>query len=183
MIERYDPFRRAMSLRQIMDTLLSEAFVMPRDLQGGAAASAPLNMYEEGDTLVVEAELPGIQPEDVDASIERGMLTIRGESRSEEERKERNYLVREQRRGSFVRSVRLPDTVNADADQAQFEHGMLRLTFPKSEQAKPRRIPISGGGQQTQMTDGHQTAQPHDGAAGAQSESGQPAAAGGMPSR
>ena len=107
MIERYDPFGRAMSLRQMMDSLLSDAFVMPRDEQGSPAGSAPLNMYEEGDTLVVEAGLPGMKPEDIDVNVERGMLTIRGESKSEHERKERNYLVREQRTGSFSRRRRM----------------------------------------------------------------------------
>jgi HSP20 family protein len=145
MIERYDPFGRAMSLRQMMDSLLADAFVMPRDAQASPAGSVPLNMYEEGDTLVVEAGLPGMKPEDIDVNVERGMLTIRSESKSENERKERNYLVREQRTGSTFRTVRLPDAYDADAGQATFEDGVLRLTFPKSEQARPRRIQISGG--------------------------------------
>ena len=175
MIERYDPFGRAMSLRQMMDSLLSDAFVMPRDAQGSPAGSAPLNMYEEGDTLVVEAGLPGMKPEDVDVNVERGMLTIRSESKSENERKERNYLVREQRTGSFTRSVRLPEAYDADACQATFEDGVLRLTFPKSEQAKPRRIQISGGGQQP--------GQPRTSSGGAESQTGTPATAGSTPRR
>jgi HSP20 family protein len=170
MIERYDPFGRATSLRQLMDNLLSEAFVMPREGRRGSTGSAPLNMYEEGDTLVVEAELPGMKPEDIDVSVERGMLTIRAQSKSEEERKERNYLVREQRRGSFVRSIRLPETFNADACKAQFENGLLRLTFPKSERARPRRIEISGGGQQTAQAGGTE-AQPQSGQAAASAPS------------
>jgi HSP20 family protein len=175
MIDRYDPFGRATSLHQMMDSLLSDAFVMPRDAQGSPASSAPLNMYEEGDTLVVEAGLPGIRPDDIDVNIERGMLTIRGESKSENERKERSYLVREQRTGSFTRTVRLPETYDADACQATFEDGVLRLTFPKSEQARPRRIQISGGGQQPGQ---HQARSD-----GAQSHTGTPASAGSTPSR
>jgi HSP20 family protein len=175
MIDRYDPFGRALSLRQLMDGLLSDAVVMPRDAQGTPAGSALLNMYEEGDTLVVEAGLPGITPEDVAVNVERGMLTIRGEAKSENERKERTYLVREQRTGSLSRTIRLPAMYDADACQATFEDGVLRLTFPKSEQARPRRIPISGGGQQP--------GQAQTGSGGAQSQTGTPAAAGSAPGR
>jgi HSP20 family protein len=71
--------------------------------------SVALNVYEEGDNLVVEAPLPGMKPEDVDVNIERGMLTIRGEMKAEEER---NYIIREQRRGSFSRTLQLPSTVD-----------------------------------------------------------------------
>lgn len=148
MIERYEPFGRTMSLRQMMDRLMEDAFIMPREGQTTPVGSAALNVYEEGENLVVEAQLPGMKPEDIDVSVERGTLTIRGETKTDEERKERNYLVREHRRGSFVRSMRLPDTVDPDAVQATFEDGVLRLTFPKSEQAKPRRIEIPSGGQQ-----------------------------------
>jgi HSP20 family protein len=151
MIERYDPFGRTMSLRQMMDRLMEDAFVMPRGGQAGSGDGSPtataLNVFEEGDTLVVEANLPGMRPEDVDVTIERGTLTIRGETKADEERKERNYLVREYRRGSFARRVALPETVDPDACQATFENGVLRLTFQKSQQARPRRIQVSSGGQ------------------------------------
>jgi len=175
MIDRYDPFGRAMSLRQMMDSLLADAFVMPRDAQSSPAGSAPLNMYEEGDTRVVEAGLPGIKPEDVDVNVERGTLTIRSESKSENEHKERNYLVREQRTGSFSRTVRLPETYDADACQATFEDGVLRLKFPKSEQARPRRIQISSGGPHA--------GQPQASSDGARSQTGTPATAVSTPSR
>lgn len=146
MMERFDPFGRMMSVRQMMDRMLEDAFVMPREEQGATASSAPLNVYEDGDNLVVEAQLPGVKSEDVDVSVERGTLTIRAETQAEQERKERNYLIREHRRGSFVRSIRLPGTVDPDAVKASFENGVLRLSFPRSEQAKPRRIAINGSG-------------------------------------
>ena len=148
MIERYDPFGQMLSLRQMMDRLMEEAFVMPRDPVGqlpGAAGPA-MNVYEEGDNLVVETQLPGVKPEDIDVNIEHGTLTIRGQIRAEQERRERNYLVREHRSGSFSRSLRLPATVDPDACQATYEHGTLRLTLPKSEAARPRRISITSAG-------------------------------------
>jgi HSP20 family protein len=145
MIERFDPFGRMLSLRQMMDRLMEDAVVMPREGQAGGMGSMAMDVFEEGDNLVVETPMPGMRPEDVDVNIERGILTIRGEMRREDERKERNYLIREQRRGSFSRTLQLPSTVDTEACQATYEHGVLRLVFPKSEAAKPRRIQVSSG--------------------------------------
>ena len=148
MIERHDPFGRMMSLRQMMDRLMEDAFIVPRgEGQAAPAGSLAMNMYEEGDNFVVEAQIPGMKPEDIDINIEHGTLTIRGQSKSEQERRERNYVIREHRAGSFSRSIRLPDMVDPDACQATYDNGILRLTLPKSEQAKPRRIPIQAGRQ------------------------------------
>jgi HSP20 family protein len=137
------------SLRQVMDRLLEDAFVLPREPSSTAPTgmgTAALNAYEEGDNLVVETPLPGIRPEDIDVSVEGGTLTIRGQARAEEERRERNYFVREYRTGSFSRSVRLPETVDPSACQASFDNGVLRLTFPRAERARPRRIEVRGAG-------------------------------------
>jgi HSP20 family protein len=148
MLDRHEPFGRAMGLRQVMDRLLEDAFVMPRNGEGNQGWGGPaLNVYEEGDQLTVEAQLPGLKPENLDINVELGVLTISGQTATEEERKERNYFVREHRTGRFSRSLRLPATYNSEGCSANFEHGVLRLAFPKSEAAKPRRIQINGGGQ------------------------------------
>ena len=149
MIERYDPFGRVLSLRQMVDRLMEEALVMPRGSAGqtiGAGGPA-MDVYEEGDNLIVETQLPGIKPEDIDINIEHGTLTIRGQTKTEQERKERNYLVREHHSGSFSRSLRLPEPIDPEACQATYENGVLRLPLPKSEAAKPRRIAITSGGE------------------------------------
>lgn len=155
MIERSDPFMRTFSLRQMMDRLFEDAFVMPRDGNGSTneAGSAALNVYEDGDNLVIEALMPGIRPDNVDITVEGGTLTIRGTTEQDDERTDRNYLIREHRRMSFVRSMRLPDTVDAERIQASFENGVLRLTVPRAEQAKPRRISVNGNGTR-QMSSG-----------------------------
>ena len=153
MLDRHDPFARTLGLRQVMDRLLEDAVVMPRGGDGQGWSGPALNVYEDGDALIVEAQLPGLKPEDLDINVEQGVLTISGQTTAEEERKERNYLIREHRTGRFSRSLRLPATYNPDACQASFEHGVLRLAFPKSEAAKPRRIQI-GGGSQPAMTSG-----------------------------
>jgi HSP20 family protein len=156
MIQRYDPFGGLMSLRQMMDRLMEDAVVMPGGGQAGGTNRAALNVYEEGDNLVVEAQLAGVRPEDIDVSVERGMLTIRAENKADEERKDRSYIIREHRRGTFVNQLRLPDSVDPDAVQATFENGVLRLVFPRAEQAKPRRIQIGSGSSQS-LSGGQQT--------------------------
>src|SRR3712207_2332240 len=89
MLDRHDPFGRAMGLRQMMDRLLEDAFVMPRGGHGdGQGWGGPaLNVYEDADTLVVEAQLPGLKPENLDINVEQGVLTISGQTTAEEERK------------------------------------------------------------------------------------------------
>lgn len=153
MIDRYPSSGPTMGLRQVMDRLLEDAFVMPRAGDGQGWGGPALNVYEEGDQLTVEAQLPGQKPENLDINVEQGVLTISGQTTTEEERKGRTYLVREHRTGRFSRSLRLPATYDADACTANFEHGVLKLVFPKSEAAKPRRIPI-GGTSQPAMTSG-----------------------------
>ena len=152
MIDRYDYWTRPLSLRRMMDRLFEDAFVLPAGRQSAdagdhAAGSHTMNVYEEGDNLVFEAHLPGYKPDDIDISVEQGILTIRCQSKAEDEKKERNYFVRQHRTSSFVRSLRLPDSVDVDAARATFEHGVLSLAFPKVEPARPRRVPIAMAGQ------------------------------------
>jgi HSP20 family protein len=134
-----------MGLRQVMDRLLEDAVIAPR--QGGAAGwtGPALDVYEEGDQLTVEAQLLGLDPEAIDVHVDRGILTISGRTAPEPNSQRRNYLVREQRVGHFSRSLQLPASYTADRSQATYEQGMLRLVFPKSEQAKPRRIQVNAG--------------------------------------
>ena len=157
MIDRYPSSGPTMGLRQVMDRLLEDAVVMPRggDGDGQGWGGPALNVYEEGDQLTVQAQVPGLKPEDLDINVEQGVLTISGQTTREEERKERNYLVREHRTGRFSRSLRLPATYDVDACTASFEHGVLKLAFPKSEAAKPHRIQV-GGASQPAMTNGQE---------------------------
>jgi HSP20 family protein len=95
------------------------------------------------DALVVEAALPGIKPEDVEITVEDGTLTITGRTADERRSDEGSYLVQEIRRGTFSRSVTLPNGLEPDKASATFEHGVLTLRIPKAEQVKPHQIRIS----------------------------------------
>jgi len=147
-IERWDPFREAISLRDAMNTLLQESFVRPGGIpaQNGLAA-LPLDVGETENEFVIKATLPGVKPEDVQITVHGDTLTIRGEIKAEEEKKGEHWHIRERRVGTFQRSVSLSTPVNSDKAQAQFEHGILTLTLPKSEAAKPRQIKVGGSSQ------------------------------------
>src|SRR5829696_9262266 len=108
MLNRYDPISRSMSLRQVMDRLLEDAFVMPRGGESQEWGGPSVDVYEEGDELIVEAHVSGFKPEQLDVNVERGVLTISGQSEAEQERKERHYLLREKRSGRFSRNLQLP---------------------------------------------------------------------------
>jgi len=144
-IERWDPFREAISLRDAMNTLLQDSFVRPGGMANtNALATLPIDVAETEDAFVVKASLPGIKPDDVQITVQGDLLTIRGESQEEEEKKGEHWHLRERRAGSFQRSIALSTPVNSDKADARFEHGVLTLTLPKSEAAKPRQIRIAG---------------------------------------
>lgn len=156
-IQLWDPFREAISLGDAMNELLRESFVRPGGLlsQDGAAV-IPLDVSEAGDEFTIRASLPGIKPEDMQITVQGDTLTIRGEGRSEEERKGERWLLRERRCGSFQRSVTLGTPVDSEKAQARFENGVLTLTLPKSAGTRPRSIRIGGGASRAQQQIGQE---------------------------
>jgi len=143
LMRRPSPFGDLLTLRQAVDRMFDEPFF--RSFQGGGSEfGAPaLDVRTTADALVVEAALPGVKPEDVDITVENGTLAIRAESKASTEQGEGEYLVREITRGSFVRTISLPNGLEADKAEATFENGVLQLRIPKAEQVKPRQIRIS----------------------------------------
>lgn len=145
MMARWEPYQESTPLRDMMNRLV-ERSIVPGFGWGSQSATEPMDIYTEGDTYVIEMSLPGFQPDDVEVSCEGNQLTIRGEQPSEtKEQQNRRYLLRERTAGRFERTITLPPEVAADKAQAQYEHGLLRLVFPKAEHAKPRRISLTGG--------------------------------------
>jgi HSP20 family protein len=145
LVRRTSPLGELVSLRQAMDRLFEDSFVRPRGwgLVAETGGSLPLDVTNTPDALVVEAALPGIRPEDVEITVEDGTLTIRAESSSEREETQGEAIISEIRRGSVSRTVTLPSGLEADKANATFEHGVLRLSFPRAEAVKPRQIRIS----------------------------------------
>jgi len=145
LIRRTNPFGELVSLRQAMDRLFEDSFVRPGPAYRTGEHQLALDIYSSGDALVVEAALPGIKPEDVDISVLGDTLTISAAQPEETSRGDDDYSYREIRRGSFSRTVTLPNGLRSDEATATFENGMLRLTIPKAEEAKPRQIRIVPG--------------------------------------
>lgn len=143
-IVRWDPFHEIVSLRDAMDRLFQESFIRPSSRMLGREGAFPLDVYETDNEFVVKASLPGMKPEDVEITMTGDLLTIKGETKVEEEVKQDNYYLQERKYGSFVRSVTIPVPVKADKADARFENGILTLTLPKAEEVKPRTIRVKG---------------------------------------
>ena len=142
-ITRWDPFAEMASLRSAFDRMFEEGRPLRALVNGeGGAAYFPVDVFETGDEIVVKASLPGVKPEDIDVSVHGDVLTIKGETKAETEEKAQNWYRRERRYGAAVRQISLPHEVSADKAQATFEDGVLRLTLPKSESAKPKTIKV-----------------------------------------
>ena len=101
-----------------------------------------IDLYQTDDEVVVKAALPGLKADDVQITVTNDVLTLRGEFNWESGHKEATYHIREQRFGSFERSVALPIDVQTDKAQADFQNGVLTITLPKAESVKPRSISI-----------------------------------------
>jgi HSP20 family protein len=127
-----------------MDRLFEESVVRP----GGAALAPPaagtlaVDVYETDEDVVVKASVPGVDPEELDISITGDTLTIKGETRAEEEVEEESYVYRERRYGVFSRSMTIPTSVKTDEADAEFEDGILTLRLPKAEEVKPKTIKV-----------------------------------------
>lgn len=140
-LTRWEPVREMMTLREAMDRLFDDAFTRPISMSGMSAMPV-IDMYQTADDVVVKAALPGLKTEDVQISVTNDVLTLRGEFKAEQERKEATYHIREQRQGAFERSVLLPTDVQTDKAKAEFQDGILTITLPKAEAVKPKTISI-----------------------------------------
>ena len=144
-IVRYDPFRELHSLQDEMTRLF--AGVAPRsgnrDEVSFGAWNPNVDIFEDKDKLVLEAELPGMKRDDFELSVENNVITLKGERRFEKKTNEDNYHRVERSYGSFIRSFTLPQTVSSEGAVAEFKDGILKVTLPKREETKPRRITIA----------------------------------------
>ena len=138
---RWEPAREMMTLREAMDRLFDDAFTRPLSMNEGWRGPA-LDMYQTDDDVVVKAAMPGMKADDVQINVTGDVLSIKGEMKEKNETKEKNYHIREQRWGSFERSVMLPTAVVSDKAKAEFEDGILTITLPKAEEVKPKIVTV-----------------------------------------
>jgi HSP20 family protein len=146
-IVKYDPFRDLRTLQDEMNRLFSGTFSRgSQDEVLRGAWSPSVDIFENKNEIVLEAELPGMSAEDVNISIENNVLTLHGERKFEKKDEGDNFHRVERSYGSFTRSFTLPPTVSSENANAEFNNGVLRLTLAKREEAKPRRIEINATG-------------------------------------
>src|SRR5215471_2178658 len=128
-----------------LNRLFSDFFGRTSQEQNLTPWVPPVDISEGGHELVVKADLPDIRPEELDIRVENNILTIRGERKFEKVADEKNYLRVERSYGSFARSFALANTVNTEAIKADYKDGVLTLTIPKREEAKPKQIKVNVG--------------------------------------
>lgn len=146
MIVRYDPFRELRALQDEVNRVFSGSLARSGGDEGIArgAWQPNVDIYENQGQIVLEAELPGMNREDFDLSVENNVLTLRGERKFEKQTEGDNYHRVERAYGSFTRSFTLPPTVQTENAKAEYKNGVLRVTLPKREEVKARRIQIAG---------------------------------------
>jgi HSP20 family protein len=143
---KYDPFRELRTIQDEMTRLftgLAPAGFERDDVRYGAW-NPNVDIYEEKDNLVLEAELPGLKRDDFELTIENNIVTLKGDRKFEKKTEGDNYHRVERSFGSFTRSFTLPQNVTADGAKADFDDGLLRVTFPKREETKAKKIEIGG---------------------------------------
>ena len=145
-VVRWEPFNEMVSLRDAVNRLFEDSFirpgVWPLPFDGGNF-SLPADIIETKDNVIVKMSAPGVKPEDIDIAVVGDVLTVKGETKSEEQFEEASYIRKERRFGAFQRSFSLPASVASEKAKAEFENGVLTLTLPKSEAAKPKSITVT----------------------------------------
>ena len=147
-IVRWEPFREMVTIQDRMNRIFDEAFRANRSAGSeedyALAAWAPaVDIYEQEGNIVLKAELPGVDPKDVDVRVENNVLTLRGERKLDSDVKKEGYHRVERAYGSFGRSFTLPTVVDTEKIKAEYKDGVLRVTLPKREEAKAKQISIN----------------------------------------
>lgn len=148
-IVRWDPFRDVMTLQDRMNRLFDQALSKTRidrvDDEEGLNTSTwvpAVDIFETADSVVVKAELPGVSRENIDIQVRDNTLTLKGERKFEREIQDENYLRIERSYGAFHRAFSLPTVIRQDKVKAALRDGVLEVTLPKAEEAKPKQVKI-----------------------------------------
>ena len=151
-ITRWEPFRELTTLQDRMNRLFQDTWSNPGHTgthEGEALLSGsfvpPVDVYEDDHNINLKMEVPGIDQKDIDIRLENNVLTVRGERKLEKEEKEENFQRVERRYGAFTRSFTLPNTVDTENVNAEYENGVLKISLSKRAEAKPKQIKINIG--------------------------------------
>jgi HSP20 family protein len=143
-LNRWEPFRGAATLHDHLNRIFNEG--LNRGEESNLTTWAPaVDILETEHELVVKADLPDVDPKELDIRVENNILTIRGERKFQKQVNENNYLRVERSYGTFARSFSLANTVNSEAIKADYQNGVLALVIPKREEAKPKQIKVNVG--------------------------------------
>jgi HSP20 family protein len=150
-ITRWDPFREFSTLQDRMNRLFQDSFGQTgREESLSSSVFAPaVDVYEDEQHITLKIEVPGIDEKDIDIRVENNTLTVHGERKFEKDEKEENYRRVERQYGSFTRSFTLPNVVDAENIQADYDKGVLKIRLAKKAEAKPKQIKVNVGSQKT----------------------------------
>ena len=141
-INRWNPVRDMITLRETMDQLFNDAYTRNREYRAQPPAwQLPVDAYATEDAIVLVADVPGLKPEELDVTLEGDTLTIRGEVKPRPENQ--NYLLRERLTGRFERVLTINTPIEANKVEATFEGGIVQIVLPKAEAVKPKQIKVN----------------------------------------
>ncbi len=147
-VVRYEPVNLLRRFQDEVNRMLHDDFAVSGNLEGDrsrvatSAWTPAVDVKEEAGRFVITADVPGVEPKDIDITMENGVLTIKGERRSEVKDDQEGYKRVERVYGSFYRRFSLPDTADAEGISARSNHGVLEVTIPKKQAVQPRRIEV-----------------------------------------
>src|SRR5215475_11469861 len=148
-LTRWDPFREFSTLQDRMNRLFRDSHGEGQEALTTSSFAPPVDVYEDEHNITLKIEVPGIHEKDIDVRIENNVLTVHGERKFEKEEKEENYRRVERQYGSFTRSFTLPNTVDTESVQANYDKGLLKIQLAKKAEAKPKQIKINVGSQKS----------------------------------
>jgi HSP20 family protein len=152
LITRLDPFREFVTIQDRMNRLFRDSYGNNEGREeslNNTSFAPPVDVYEDEHNVVLKIEVPGIDEKDIDVRIENNTMTVHGERKFEQEEKEENYRRVERQYGSFTRTFTLPQTVDQENVQADYDKGVLKIKLSKKAEAKPKQIKVNVGGQKS----------------------------------
>ena len=154
-LTRWDPLFELRRAHHLMDRRWPRFFELPTENGSDNLADhrdwvIPLDIVRNEDNVTVLATLPGVNPDDIDVTVDDGVLSIKAETKADEERKDGDYVVRERRYGNFHRSMRLPENVDAEHAEPHYENGVLTIKLPVAESKKAKQLKVTAGKELTE---------------------------------